>query len=123
VFEGNTVRRADHGFSEQQGGWGNQWVGNLAEDNRKNGFVIRTQNMFASSPDPETPAYLQVRCNRAVGNRTGLTIGWVQQSTFETNAFPSVRLGPALRDMWGDLGNTWDGSSTPPPSNPPQITC
>lgn len=124
LMQGNTVRRADQGFNEQHGGWGNQWIGNLSEFNRTHGMNIDGKAGRLTWPNDGVPAKIVVRCNTARNNgKNGLNIGAIQQSTFSNNSFTSVRLSPRLRAYWPSVGNTWDGSSTPPPTNPVQKTC
>ncbi len=119
----NRVREADQGFSEQYGGWGNQWVENVAENNRRMGFNIFNNGSDRTSPDGAVPAYLEVRCNKSVNNPTALNIGAVQSSKFERNAVPLVKLSRNVSGYWSSVGNTWDGNPTPPPSTPPALDC
>ncbi|HEY7461810.1 MAG TPA: DUF1565 domain-containing protein [Gemmatimonadota bacterium] len=124
VIQGNTVRRAYHGFNEQHGGWGNQWIGNLSEFNRKFGMSIDGKDGGLTSPNDGVPAKIVFRCNVARNNgKTDLSVGAVQQSSFSNNAFGSVKLDAGVRTYWSRVGNTWDGSSAMPPTNPPQKTC
>jgi hypothetical protein len=124
LIQGNTVRRADQGFNEQYGGWGNQWVGNLAESNRKHGINIYGQGGKLTSPNEGVPALTQVRCNVSRNNGDhNMHIGAVQQGTFKTNAVGDVWVSPRLEEYWKRVGDTWDGSSSPPPENPPARFC
>lgn len=122
TFRNNVVRRAHQGFNEQSGGWGNRWIGNLAEGNRHYAFNVYGQG--ENEPAHErTPAFVVMECNRASGHRADLNIGGVQESAFARNAFQTVRLGPLVSSYWASAGNTWDGSAQPPPPNPPQVSC
>lgn len=118
VIRRNRVQAAEQGFSEQSGGWGNQWLENVAEDNRRFGFNIYGQSngLF----DSETPAYLEVRCNLSTGTPAGLSIGSLTRSTFNDNDFGTVALTEQMRDQWGVKGNTWNGGQDPPPPVPPR---
>ncbi len=123
VIRFNTVRRGDQGLNEQSAGWGNQWLNNRTESNRRYGFNISGSDGQKTEPDDRVPAMVVVRCTVASGNRDDLSIGAVQEATFTTNAFPTVDLNPRLESYWAEVGNTWDGSSIPPPENPPQRFC
>jgi hypothetical protein len=112
VIRRNRVTNADQGFSEQAGGWGNQWLENIAEDNRRFGFNIYGQSngMF----DVSTPSLLEMRCNVSTSNPVGLSIGSVTKSVFENNDFVTVSLTAEMRQQWETRGNTWEGSIEPP---------
>jgi hypothetical protein len=118
VIRRNRAAAADQGLSEQSAGWGNQWLENVAEDNRRFGFNIYGQS--DGPHDPNTPSLMQVRCNVTVDNPIGLSIGSVGKSDFEDNDVGTASLTDGVRDEWGALGNTWNGGSTPPPPSPPR---
>ncbi len=124
VMRYNTVRRADQGLNEQSAGWGNQWLNNRTESNRRFGMNISGSDRHKTEPDERVPAKVVVRCTVATGNgNSDLNIGAVQEATFATNAFPLVDLNPRLEAYWREAGNTWDSLSTPPPKKPPQNFC
>ncbi len=123
VIRRNTVRRAHKGFSEQRGGWGNQWLDNLAEENRQAGYSVDVSSSGSPVPDDDVPAYLEFRCNRARGNGMDLVIGGVQASRFDSNGFGSVHLFSNVRAYWGAARNVWEGSRTPPPASPVPQSC
>jgi hypothetical protein len=118
VIRRNRATQTDQGFSEQFGAWGNQWLENVAENNRRFGFNIYGQGngMF----DAGTPSLLEMRCNVSVNNPKGLSIGAVTKSTFADNDMVSVEIPDNVRSQWGSRGNTWDGSPEAPPARPPQ---
>jgi hypothetical protein len=120
----NTIRRADQGLNEQSAGWGNQWLNNRMEDNRRFGFNIDGKDGALLSPDDGVPAKLVVRCNVSTGSgNEELHIGAIQQSAFATNSFPTAWVSPRAADYWARVGNTWDGASTPPSETPPAKSC
>jgi hypothetical protein len=123
VLRNNVARRTEQGFSEQAGGWGNKWTGNLSDSNRQYGFSIYGTGGDESRPDDRTPSFLEVECNRSSGDPTAFHSGGVQESAFSRNDFRSVRLSSSLRSYWSSAGNTWDGSSSPPPETPRTSTC
>ena len=123
IIRGNTVKRAAHGFSLQVGGWGNQWIDNVAEGNRQYGFNILGMDFAATRPGVRTPSFLQVKCNRASGNYIDLFMGTVQESAFTSNSFGSIKLGKYLRNYWGSVGNLWDGAPVPPSESTPVRSC
>lgn len=123
TIRGNTVRGAYQGFSEQVGGWGNRWIGNIAKSNRRFGFNILGMDAKSSRTTDRSPSHLVVRCNRASGNPKDLFIGAVRESAFSENAFPLVSVGSEARAYWSMEGNTWDGTPVPPPRNPRQKRC
>jgi hypothetical protein len=124
LIQGNTVRRADQGFNEQTGGWGNQWIGNLAESNRQYGLNIDGKDGKLTSPDDGVPALTVVKCFVARNNGgDALHVGAIQKATFTTNAFTNVWISPRLASYWSKVGNTWDGSSTPPSKTAAQKLC
>ncbi len=118
VIRRNRVSETDQGLSEQSASWGNQWLENITQNNRRFGFNIYGQS--DGTLDPGTPSFMQVRCNVGVGNPVGLSIGSVKKSEFRNNDFDSVSLTTKLRNQWGSAGNTWDGSASPPEPNPPR---
>ncbi len=124
VMRYNTVRRADQGLNEQSAGWGNQWLNNRTESIRRYGMNISGSDGQKTEPDDRVPAMVVVRCTVASSSGIAdLSIGAVQEATFTTNAFPLVDLNPRLESYWKEVGNTWDGSSIPPPERPPQKFC
>jgi hypothetical protein len=124
LIQGNTVRRADQGFNEQTGGWGNQWIGNLAESNRQYGLNIDGKDGGLMSPDDGMPALTVVKCFVARNNGDdALHVGAVKQAKFSSNAFPSVWLSKGVKNYWSKVGNTWDGSSAMPSERPAQKLC
>jgi hypothetical protein len=126
VIRNNVVRRAAQGYSEQAGGWGNKWLNNLAEDNRKFGYNIYTRGQEEEPrlaldrlrPDAAVPAFLEVRCNRSTGSPVDLNIGAVRQSVFDQNYFKRIQISPKALRTWAGDGNRWEGSSASPPSSP-----
>ncbi|HEY7530029.1 MAG TPA: DUF1565 domain-containing protein [Gemmatimonadota bacterium] len=123
TFRNNVVRRAHQGFNEQSGGWGNRWIGNVAEGNRHYAFNVYGQGENDPQPHERTPAFLVVECNRATGHVADLNIGGVQRSAFSNNSFGAVRLGAPVPSYWAAAGNTWNGTSQLPPANPPPVSC
>ena len=119
VIRGNTVRRTMAGLSEQMGGWGNRWIRNTAEANRKTGFNVFGMDADSIAPTPRTPRYLIVRCNTITGNPVDLALGTVRAGTFAFNSVGQVFVGRNLERYWGEAENTWDGSPVPPSENPP----
>ncbi|HEY7529818.1 MAG TPA: dockerin type I domain-containing protein [Gemmatimonadota bacterium] len=123
VVRGNVARRTEQGFSEQAGGWGNKWIGNLSESNRQYGFSVYGSGGDETRPTERTPSLMEVECNRSSGDPTAFNSGGVKESAFERNDFRSVRLASSLRSYWSSAGNTWEGSSQPPSENPRTTTC
>jgi hypothetical protein len=120
----NTARRADQGLNEQSAGWGNQWLNNRSEKNRRYGFNIDGKDGALERPDDGVPAKMVVRCTVASGNgKEDLHIGAVQQSEFSTNAFSEAWVSPRAAGYWGREGNTWNGQSKPPGATPPKKFC
>ncbi|HEY7529943.1 MAG TPA: right-handed parallel beta-helix repeat-containing protein, partial [Gemmatimonadota bacterium] len=115
LVRNNVARRTEQGFSEQAGPWGNRWIGNLSEDNRRVGFSVYGVGSRRASPTDRTPAYMTIECNRSSGDPVGFGAGSIQQSTFRRNDFRTVALSENLRGYWSRVGNTWDGSAQPPP--------
>jgi Protein of unknown function (DUF1565) len=123
VFRGNTVRRAQAGFNDQAGGWGNQWIGNRAESNRGAGYAFRLKDDYLLWRDDRTPRFTVVRCNVSVGNLTDLNVGFIQDAVFQGNAFTKIQLGVNMRTLWGPLQNRYDGAPEPPAPNPAPGIC
>jgi hypothetical protein len=119
LIQRNVVRRADHGYSEQKGGWGNRWIANLSEDNRRFGFAIYNLGFPLSAPNDDVPAYVEMRCNKSVGDPVAFNANGVQKSRFAANAFEVVMVSENLKAYWSAAGNTWDGSPKPPAARPP----
>ncbi len=115
----NRVARAEIGFSEQLGGWGNEWSENVSEDNSRAGFGIYTKGESDPGPSDSAPSQLVVRCNASRREGVSLTIGAVQRTSFQDNEFSSVSLSAPLHGYWTSAGNTWEGLAGPPPENPP----
>jgi hypothetical protein len=122
TIRGNRARRTEIGFSQQAGGWGNKWQANVSESNRNFGFAVYTKSAQPSRPDDSTPAHLDVSCNQSFNERLDLRIGGVRDSRFQSNRFATVKLSDALGSYWGAEGNTWNGSSKPPSTNPSIVT-
>lgn len=122
TIRGNRAERTEIGFSQQAGGWGNKWQANVSEANRNFGYAVYTKSAQSSRPDDSTPALLDVSCNQSVGEKLALRIGGVRDSKFQSNRFSTVKLSDAVRNYWGAEGNTWNGSSKPPSTNPPIVT-
>lgn len=119
LIAGNTVRRTAVNYSEQAGGWGNEWRDNVSESARKQGFGTYGQGGSDARPTDRTPAYLSYECNLSVRDAVSYSAGGVQDSGFRDNGWGSVDLSTSLRSYWEPEGDTWNGSSTPPPTNPP----
>ena len=115
----NVVRRAYIGLSEQAGGWGNRWIGNLAESNHEYGMNIYGIGDGEVSPNDRVPAFLVVSCNVARSSRVGLNAAAVQKSSFSQNDFGTVEVSANLARYWISAGNTWEGSAVLPPARPP----
>jgi hypothetical protein len=122
LIRGNRVSQADTGFSEQAGGWGNQYIENVATDNRRFGFRIGRDH-DAPDRDRQVPAFLQMRCNRSTNNPVALSIGSVREAVFEDNDFRRVKLSRNVRRAWNRVRNRWDGDSAPPSESPPIKSC
>jgi hypothetical protein len=118
VISDNRVTRADQGFSEEYGAWGNKWLRNVSRDNRQFGFNLYARGASLASPDELTPKFIRMSCNQSVSNPLGLNIGWSLASTYENNDFQSVRVGDTARSRWRVNDNTWDGDDQPPPAHP-----
>lgn len=118
VFRRNVTRRSAMGFNQQTGGSGNQWLENTAESNRDFGFNIDGKDHTKPRPDDAVPAQVSMRGNCSFDNPYDLNVGAVQTSTFSANAFRSLRLSDNARSYWTSAGNTYDGSSAPPPEHP-----
>jgi hypothetical protein len=120
----NTIRRnravrTSIGFSQQAGGWGNVWERNVSESSRKFGFGVYTKSNQSSLPDASTPRYMRMSCNQSVNEPVGLRVGGVKESSFVNGGYRVVRLSDAVRKYWSSQGNTWDGTTKPPATNPP----
>ncbi len=116
TIQNNRVRNATVGFSEQQGGWGNKWLGNVSERNDRTGFAVFLMGLNTPPSDEDTPSGIEMRDNRSVGDGAGLQIGAIKQSHFSGNSFPKVEISPNLRIYWRREGNTWNGTRNPPPA-------
>jgi hypothetical protein len=114
----NRVSRAEIGYSEQAGGWGNRWIGNVSESNRKYGFAMFSQGGKLRQPTDDVPNLTQMTCNEARAEKIALRIGGAQRSRFASNAFSLVKMGEGVKSYWKSAGNTWDGSSALPPERP-----
>lgn len=119
VIRRNVVRRTEQGYSEQVGSWGNQWIENVSEDNRRFGFAVYNQGTGVASPNDDIPAFLEFRCNRSVGDPVAFNSGGIQRSSFAGNDFPVVQLGDFVREYWERAGNTWEGARIAPEATPP----
>lgn len=115
----NTARRTEIGFNEQDGGWGNVWADNRAENVRGTGFSIDSKDRELVVPDDGVPAYLNFTGNCSLGNSQDLGMGAVQASTFENNSFTTLSLGKNLIEYWTDSGNMYDGSTEVPTTGGP----
>lgn len=115
----NTVRRMYIGLSEQAGGWGNRWLGNLAESVREYGMNIYGVGEGESSPNDRVPAFLEIACNVVRSSRVGLNAAAVQTSAFQDNDFGTVEVSSNLARYWVSAGNTWNGAAVLPPARPP----
>lgn len=119
LFSGNTTRNTDIGFNEQMSGWGNQWVRNTASAAATAGFSIRMEDLRLPKPSMDTSSMQgQFSCNTYNGSGRALQIGGIGRGTFTGNAFASVFLGKGPSSYWGAQGNTWNGSSAKPASQP-----
>ena len=119
----NTIRRnhaarTSIGFSQQAGGWGNVWEHNVSEASRKFGFGVYTKSNQSSLPDASTPRWLRMSCNQSVNESIGMRIGGVKESSFVNGGYRAVRLSDAVRTYWASQGNSWEGTSKPPATNP-----
>jgi len=124
VIRNNVVRRTKQGINEQTGGWGNQWLGNLLEDQREYGFNVDGKDKYLTVPDAGVPAMTVAKCNVSVRpGLAGLSVGALQHGVFELNAFPTVDLAKALVTYWVPAGNTWEGEAVLPPLTPTQKYC
>jgi hypothetical protein len=119
TIRGNEVRRMYIGLSEQAGGWGNRWIGNLAESIREYGMNLYGVGDGEVSPNDRVPAFLEVACNVVRSSRVGLNAAAVQKSEFRTNDFGTVEVSVNLARYWVSAGNTWDGAAALPPARPP----
>ncbi len=110
TFRSNRASRNFIGFNDQYGPWGNFWIGNVSEANRRAGFMIFLKGQANTAPTDGTPAYVQMICNESRDEPISLLIGGVQKSRFERNAFPVVKLSKGLQTYWTAAGNTWGTS-------------
>jgi hypothetical protein len=121
VIRRNYVARTQQGFTEQTGGWGNQWLYNVSEQNRGTGFAVGAHLPFFKVYDYRhwwTPAYIKMQCNQSKNDLRALTIGGVRNSTFAKNKFAVVLVAQNVRNYWAEAKNTWDGKYVAPPLNP-----
>ncbi|MBA2565918.1 MAG: hypothetical protein H0V09_10935 [Gemmatimonadetes bacterium] len=114
----NTVARAAINFSEQQGGWGNEWTRNSSIDPRRSGYSVFTKGAKRRSPyhpeDDGVPAYLRFSQNKSQGARKDFEAEALAKSEFEGNEWRVVGLGRTLRKGWRENGNRWEGKDDVP---------
>lgn len=115
IIRRNYAARADHGLSDQAGNWGNRWVYNVSDENRKYGFSLSVNGSYA---DSLLPKFVNMTCNESRSEAVALRLGAAHKSTFSNNKFDTVVLNDKIRTEWGQVGNKWDGSSRAPPRNP-----
>lgn len=114
----NRVSETEQAYSEQFGGWGNQWIENVSENNRKFGFRTAAIDPALNTPNDLVPRFMTMRCNRSYGDVLAMSIGWAVESQFEKNDVPTVDLGTNLWSYWPNSGNTWEGGTARPPKKP-----
>lgn len=121
VFQHNSVTRTNFAYNDQSSGWGNNWLYNTANAIRGAAFVFRGADAALTAPDKNSTTYgAVVTCNRVTNTNLAMTAGAIAESTFSRNYFKHVNLSPNLRGYWTSAGNTWNGSTAPPPSYPVQ---
>jgi len=119
IFRYNSAARAQMGYNDQQSGWGNQWVYNTADAMRGTGFAFRGLDASLTAPSMNSTTYRSyVKCNQVTNSYRALTAGGLNQTRFVNNTFPRIALSVNLRSYWAAYGNTWNGSTTPPPNYP-----
>ncbi|HEY7461811.1 MAG TPA: DUF1565 domain-containing protein [Gemmatimonadota bacterium] len=148
VYRGNRVNDTSVNFSEQAGGWGNQYVSNLSQNARRAGYMVfgtggmdeaqgeggaregkRRRKGAPPAAEAEmgeagsegrsgTPKLLLFECNDSQGDPISFQAGDVTESTFTNNNFAALKLSDALRGAWNAKGNAWNGSKTLPPERP-----
>jgi hypothetical protein len=108
------------GYNDQMAGWGNRWEYNTVTNFRVNGLNFRAKDASLTRPSLNSSTYKSiVKCNVAmVGTGVGLNIGAVKSSTFINNSVKSVSLGKYVAGYWAAEGNTWNGTTKPPPAKP-----
>lgn len=117
TFQYNNVARVRIGYNDQEAGWGNRWVRNTATAVTGVGFSFRGADANLKQPSFDRSTNMAyVACNHV----DTMGAGTLMKSTFVTNYFKTVNLSPNLRAYWTSAGNTWNGSSAPPPPTPPQ---
>ena len=120
VFENNRVSNVAIAYNDQMAGWGNTWRNNVGTGYRTYcmGFRLKDAPFTAPSMNSSTNmanVYGNTCAAPATTGVKAIGIGAIMNSTFNANAVSGVMLGKYVASYWAAYGNTWNGSSTPPP--------
>jgi hypothetical protein len=114
VFRNNRVSDTAVNYSEQLGGWGNQYVFNTSSDARNVGFMVYEKGNKDSGPASGTPRFLLFQCNDSRNDPVAFRAGGLSDSAVLDNNFPRAQLGGNLRRYWSSAQNQWKGNASAP---------
>jgi hypothetical protein len=118
VITRNSSDRTANNYSQQAGGWGNEWSYNLSQNSRKHGFGILRKGTNDDDDPDRVPAFLTYTCNQSLNEDSAFEVGGVLDSDFLNNYWRTVDLDDSVRSGWTADGNTWNGSTSPPSASP-----
>jgi hypothetical protein len=118
VITRNSADRTANNYSQQAGGWGNEFSYNLSQNSRKHGFGILRKGTNDDEDQDRVPAFLTYTCNQSLNEDSAFEAGGVRQSDFLNNFWTTADLDASVVLNWAADGNTWNGGSSPPPARP-----
>jgi hypothetical protein len=117
TFTNNTASNVAIGFNDQMAGWGNLWAYNTVTGYRDAGIAFRMMDAPLKTPSMATSTKdSTVKCNTVSGSGSGLQVGAMIKSSVTDNKFPSIKLGPNVKNYWVAQGNTFNGKAVVPTS-------